>query len=84
MTATTTTIRVSEQTHQHLSELSRTIGRSIQDITADAVELYRRQQLFALANADYAALRADPEQSALWDSEQAAWDVTLADGLEKY
>lgn len=83
MTATTT-IRVSERTHQHLSELSQTIGRSIQDITADAVELYRREQLFAVANADYAALRADPAQSALWDGEMAAWDATLADGLEEY
>jgi hypothetical protein len=40
--------------------------------------------MFAQANAAYAALRADSAASAEWDAEIAAWDATLADGLEDY
>jgi hypothetical protein len=54
------------------------------DVVDQALELYRRQRMFAQANAAYAALRGEPVASAEWDAEIAAWDATIADGLEEY
>jgi hypothetical protein len=54
----------------------------MQEILEQAVEQYRRQRLLAATNAAYAALRADPEAWQALKEERAAWDVTLADGLE--
>jgi predicted transcriptional regulator len=79
-----TTIRVSDKTHRVLQELASDIGAPMSDVVDQALELYRRQRMFAQANAAYAALRADPIASAEWDAEIAAWDATLADGLEDY
>ena len=79
-----TTIRVSEKTHRVLQELASAIGAPMSDVVDQALELYRRQRMFAQANATYAALRADPVASAAWDAEIAAWDAALADGLENY
>jgi predicted transcriptional regulator len=79
-----TTIRVSEKTHRILQELAATIGAPMSDVVDQALELYRRQRMFAQANAAYAALRTDPIASAEWDAEIAAWDATLTDGLEDY
>jgi predicted transcriptional regulator len=79
-----TTIRVSDKTHRVLQELASAIGAPMSDVVDQALELYRRQRMFAQANAAYAALRADSIASAEWDAELAAWDATLADGLEEY
>ncbi len=79
-----TTIRVSEKTHRVLQELASDIGAPMSDVVDHALELYRRQRMFVRANTAYAALRADPIASAEWDAEIAAWDATLADGLEDY
>ena len=79
-----TTIRVSAKTHRVLQELASTIGAPMSDVVDQALQLYRRQRMFAQANAAYAALRADPIASAEWDTEIAVWDATLADGLEDY
>ena len=81
-TVSTTTIRVSVKTHNTLRDLARTIGAPMQEILEQAVEQYRRQRLLAATNAAYAALRADPEAWQALKEERAAWDVTLADGLE--
>lgn len=77
-----TTIRVTERTHAVLTELAREVGAPMQDVVDQAVEAYRRARLFDQADAAYAALRADPDRQAAWDAELAAWDATLADGLE--
>lgn len=79
----TTTIRVSEQTHQKLAKLARDIGTPMSDLVEQALELFRRQRILEQINADYAALRADPEAWAEELAERAAWEVTLADGLFK-
>jgi hypothetical protein len=47
-----------------------------------AVEAYRRQWFFDTANEAYARLRDDPVAWGEWQSELAAWDATLMDGLE--
>ena len=78
----TTTVRVDDQTHATLRELSCDMRESMQAILAKAVEAYRRQQFLIAANADYARLRADPEAWAEELEERRLWDNTLMDGLE--
>ena len=58
------------------------VGEPQSDTRARAVEAYRRQRILDLSNAAYAALRADPRAWQDLLDERAAWDVTLADGLE--
>lgn len=46
-------------------------------------EAERRGRILAAANAEYASLAADPAAQAEVAEERAAWDATLADGLEE-
>jgi predicted transcriptional regulator len=78
-----TTIRVSEKARATLHELALLEGTPMAAVVEQAIEQYRRQRLFAAANADYLALRADPAAWRAYQDELAAWDVTLADGLEE-
>jgi predicted transcriptional regulator len=77
-----TTVRVSEQTHELLRQLAEATGEPLQKVLERAVENYRREQFFAEFNAAYERLRADP---VAWEeelAERAEWDATLADGLD--
>ena len=77
----TTTVRVSERTHQVLRELSAATGEPLQQVLEDAVEGYRRVQFFADLRDAYARLAADPPA---WDdelAERSELDATLGDGL---
>lgn len=76
------TVRVSQQTRAVLRELAADTGEPMQRVLADAVEAYRRNRILELTDAAYAALRADPEAWNEELEERAAWDATLADGLE--
>jgi hypothetical protein len=76
-----TTVRIQESTHATLRELGAASGRSLQDVLAEAVDLYRRTQLLDETNAAYARLRAS---SPGWEEELAerrVWEATLTDGL---
>ena len=75
-------IRVKDETRAILRALSREMNEPMQEVLARAVEAYRRQRILDLSNAAYAALRADPRAWQDLLDERAAWDVTLADGLE--
>lgn len=80
--STTTTIRVSTETHRRLAALSETLDAPIADVTARAVALLEAEQIWVAADVAYAAIRADPQASADWDAEITVWDVALQDGLE--
>ena len=80
--STSTTIRVSEKTRATLHSLARDAGIPMAEVVEQAIEAYRRKRILDAANAQYAALRADPEAWAEVQAERAVWDVTLADGLE--
>lgn len=80
----TTTIRVTMETRDLLSELAHTTGLSMQAILERALEAYRRQQMLSALNDAYAAVRADDEAWRALEEERTEWDVTLADGLEDY
>jgi predicted transcriptional regulator len=77
-----TTVRVSEHTHELLRELAAATGQPLQKVLERAVENYRREQFFAELNAAYARLQADP---VAWEEELAErrlLEGTLADGLD--
>ena len=78
-----TTVRISDQTHRILQELSASTGQSMQSILDTAIEAYRRELFLRDTNAAFAALRADPEAWREELAERAVWDATLGDGLEE-
>jgi predicted transcriptional regulator len=76
-----TTVRVTEHTHNILRELAAASGEPLQRVLEQAVEQYRREQFFADLHAAYERLAAD---RAAWQdelAERAELDGTLADGL---
>ncbi len=75
-------VRVTKQTHQQLTALSKENGLPMQTILDRAVEAYRRHSFLEALNADFAALRAQPEEWAEEMEERKLWEQTLADGLE--
>jgi predicted transcriptional regulator len=79
-----TTVRVSEHTHELLRKLAEASGEPLQKVLERAVENYRRQQFYAEFNAAFERLRADP---VAWEeelAERALWETTLADGLDDW
>jgi predicted transcriptional regulator len=79
-----TMIRVSEETHTALRDLAREVNAPVGDVVAQAVALLQRERLIDAINAGYANLRDNPAASAEELAERAAWDATLADGLEDW
>lgn len=77
----TTTVRLAETTRAALRQLAAETGEPMSVVLEKAVEAYRRQRLFAQANAAYAALRSDPEVWAEEVAERREWEATLSDGL---
>lgn len=77
-----TMIRVPEALHSTLRELADETGTSMQELLIEAIEEMRRQRMFDLSNAAYAAMRADEDEWQEELRERRLWDVTLADGLE--
>ena len=75
-------VRVSEDTHRALKELSEREHEPMPEIVAKAVEAYRRARFLREANEAYAALRETPAEWKLEQEERRAWDATLEDGLE--
>ena len=77
-----TTVRVSEETHELLRKLAAATGEPMQRVLERAVENYRREQFSAELDAAYARLQADP---VAWEeelAERALLENTLADGLD--
>ena len=78
----TTTVRVRPQTYRALQQMAREHGESQPDALDRLVEERRRARVLQEAAEAYAAIASDPVEDALWRAEIAAWDVTVADGLE--
>jgi hypothetical protein len=77
--AGTTTIRVAVSDRDLAQELATKLGRSQMDVVHEALELYRRQQLLADMNRDFAAMRRDGDAWSEEMAERDVWDVTLGD-----
>lgn len=76
------TVRVRPHTYRVLQEFARKHNESLPDALDRLVEETRRARILQEAADAYAAIAADPEEDAAWRAELAAWDVTVADGLE--
>lgn len=73
---TTTTIRVSIETHRRLAELALQLDLPLQEATARAVRLLADQVFWQQTSEAYATLRADPAASKAFDAELEEWDST--------
>lgn len=71
----TSPVRVKARTHSLLKQMAQQQRRPIPDVLDDAVETYRRGQLFEVADAAYR--RAGAKR----DGDLEAWENALADGL---
>lgn len=75
------TIRIPAGAQATLRQMAAESARPMQDIAAEAIEAYRRQQILERTNAVYATMRGAPDVRAEELEERAVWDVTLNDGL---
>ena len=76
------TVKIDAETHAKLRETAAETGQPMIVVLAEAVEAYRRQIFLEALNGDFAALRSDAEAWTEEFAERAAWEGTLADGLE--
>jgi hypothetical protein len=77
------TIRVSRSTHELLRDLADKSNATITAVVDEAVRDLQRKKFWADFNAACEALQADPAAWADLQQEDAAWEQTLADGLEE-
>jgi predicted transcriptional regulator len=76
------TVRINVSTRDKVREISEREQQPMHEVIEKAIEEYRRRRFLEEVNAAYAALKADPEAWREELEERAAWDATLADGLE--
>lgn len=76
-------IRVDQPTHETLVQLSKERDEKMSALLAEAVRDLKRKLFMQALNAEYAQLRANPEEWAEVRRERELWDAALADGLEK-
>jgi hypothetical protein len=77
------TIRVSRSTHELLRDLAAKSNTTITAVVDEAVQDLQRKKFWADFNAACEALKADPAAWADLRHEDAAWEKTIADGLEE-
>jgi predicted transcriptional regulator len=75
------TVRISLPARDQLRELAEQMGKSMQAVVEEALELYRRRCFLEEVNAAHGELRQDPQAWSEVEEERALWDGTLADGL---
>ena len=76
------TVRIEDAAHRLLSQLSAREGRSMTATLTLALERYDRDAFLTGLASDFAELHRDPAAVAEDHDELAAWDATLADGLD--
>jgi hypothetical protein len=79
----TPNVRISPRAHDLLRQMAVEEQRSMQSVLDRALEHYRREKFLRAANADFAALRDDPNAWKDELSERERWEQTLGDGLAK-
>ncbi|MFO0969569.1 MAG: hypothetical protein U0793_28760 [Gemmataceae bacterium] len=72
----TSTVTLSEASHQILRELAAQTGQTMSDVLANALDAYRRKLFLDHVNAGYAELRADPEAWPNTLPSRKKWDAT--------
>ena len=76
------TVRITRKSKELLKELSRDTGTPMVEVLDSAIEDYRRRMVLEETNRAYGRLRSGSKDRNGLDPELAAWDTTLADGLE--
>lgn len=74
-------VRISERTRQTLREIAQSLEEPMQAVLEKAVEEYRRRHFLERVNRAYERLREDPAAWSEMNSERAAWDGTVEEGL---
>ncbi len=75
-------VRIAPETYGKLKALASETGATMPQVLAEAIdELYRKRFLDA-CNAAYSRLKRDKKAWQRELKERAAWEATLADGLE--
>jgi hypothetical protein len=82
MSDTSLTIRVSWSTHELLRDLADRSNATITAVVDEAVRDLQRKKFWADFNAACSALQAEPAARGDLQREDAAWESTLADGVE--
>lgn len=77
------TIRVSRSTHELLRDLAAKSNVTITAVVDEAVQDLQRKKFWADFNVACEALQIEPEAWPHLRQEDAAWESTLADGLEE-
>lgn len=78
----TQTVCVGEETRQELLDLAEQTGKTIEALVGEAVKELRRKVFLEGLNADFAALKANPEAWQEEVEERKLSENTLMDGLE--
>jgi predicted DNA-binding protein len=81
---TTTTIRVSKRARERAAAMAARAGRPISAVVEDAIDAYQADLFWRQAERALDSLAADPEAWSEMMAERKAWEVTLADGLDRY
>jgi hypothetical protein len=74
---------ISEETRLMLEELAELDQMPLQDVLAQAVKDYWGRRIIDASNEAYRGLQADPRAWQELHEERAAWEATLADGLDE-
>jgi hypothetical protein len=77
-----TTVKINAATYAKLKQAVAETGQPMIEVLDKAVEAYRRRTFLEGVNADFIALRNDRQAWAEEQLDRAAWDATLADGLQ--
>ena len=77
----TTTIRVDDETHRRLHELSKALGHSLQDTVREATTALERQRFADTVQLEFAELKRSPEAFAEYLTEASATE--LSDGIDR-
>ncbi|CAN5741685.1 hypothetical protein BH24ACT4_BH24ACT4_04810 [soil metagenome] len=75
-----TTIRVSESTHQRVARIAAETERPMTLVLDDALDALERRDFFASFNQAWERIRGDEAGAAEVDAERVEWDGTLRDG----
>jgi hypothetical protein len=76
-------IRVSRAVYERIREMAQENHETLGGVIERLVKQEEERQFWAQVNADFAALRADPEAWAEEVHERALWEGTLMDGLDR-
>lgn len=76
-------VTIKPKTLEVLQQIAEDTGEPVEEVLDHAVEVYRRREFLMGLNADFEALKKDPDA---WEEElreRKLWERTLSDGLQE-